>query len=64
MSMPGRETLQAAWWKASTSWSMNYAPESEISQQVVEAVVVGNTAMHHLFAGLPVQQLGHAPMCQ
>ena len=31
------------------------------SQQIVEAVVVGNTAMHHLFAGLPVQQLGHAP---
>lgn len=30
-------------------------------QQVVEAVVVGNTAMHHLFAGLPVQQLGQAP---
>jgi len=24
-------------------------------------VVVGNTAMHHLFAGLPVEQLGHAP---
>lgn len=29
--------------------------------QIVEAVVVGNTAMHHLFAGLPVQQLGAAP---
>ncbi len=29
--------------------------------QVVEAVVVGNTAMHHLFAGLPVRQLGMAP---
>jgi uncharacterized 2Fe-2S/4Fe-4S cluster protein (DUF4445 family) len=29
--------------------------------QVVEAVVVGNTAMHHIFAGLPVQQLGEAP---
>lgn len=31
------------------------------SEQIVEAVVVGNTAMHHLFAGLPVQQLGIAP---
>jgi uncharacterized 2Fe-2S/4Fe-4S cluster protein (DUF4445 family) len=31
------------------------------SEQIVEAVVVGNTAMHHLFAGLPVQQLGMAP---
>ncbi len=31
------------------------------SDQIVEAVVVGNTAMHHLFAGLPVHQLGLAP---
>jgi uncharacterized 2Fe-2S/4Fe-4S cluster protein (DUF4445 family) len=29
--------------------------------QVVEAVMVGNTAMHHLFAGLPVRQLGESP---
>ena len=29
--------------------------------QIVEAVVVGNTAMHHIFAGLPVHQLGLAP---
>jgi uncharacterized 2Fe-2S/4Fe-4S cluster protein (DUF4445 family) len=29
--------------------------------QIVEAVIVGNTAMHHLFAGLPVAQLGAAP---
>jgi uncharacterized 2Fe-2S/4Fe-4S cluster protein (DUF4445 family) len=29
--------------------------------QIAEAVVVGNTAMHHLFAGLPVRQLGLAP---
>jgi len=28
---------------------------------IVEAVIVGNTAMHHLFAGLPVQQLALAP---
>lgn len=28
---------------------------------IVEAVVVGNTAMHHLFLGLPVAQLGAAP---
>ncbi|MFZ5917645.1 MAG: ASKHA domain-containing protein [Chloroflexota bacterium] len=28
---------------------------------VAEAVVVGNTAMHHLFLGLPVGQLGLAP---
>ena len=30
-------------------------------QQIVEAVFVGNTAMHHLFAGLPVHQLGASP---
>ena len=29
--------------------------------QVVEAVVVGNTAMHHFFTHLPVSQLGAAP---
>jgi uncharacterized 2Fe-2S/4Fe-4S cluster protein (DUF4445 family) len=29
--------------------------------QVVEAVVVGNTAMHHFFTHLPVVQLGTAP---
>jgi uncharacterized 2Fe-2S/4Fe-4S cluster protein (DUF4445 family) len=30
-------------------------------EAIVEAVVVGNTAMHHLFLGLPVRQLGLAP---
>ncbi|MDY7040682.1 MAG: ASKHA domain-containing protein [Chloroflexota bacterium] len=33
-------------------------PESE---RIVEVSLVGNTAMHHLFLGLPVQQLGRAP---
>ncbi len=28
---------------------------------IADAVVVGNTAMHHLFLGLPVHQLGLAP---
>jgi uncharacterized 2Fe-2S/4Fe-4S cluster protein (DUF4445 family) len=28
---------------------------------VVDVVAVGNTAMHHLFCGLPVEQLGSAP---
>ena len=35
--------------------------QSLTSDQIVEAVVVGNTAMHHLFVGLPVLQLGLAP---
>jgi uncharacterized 2Fe-2S/4Fe-4S cluster protein (DUF4445 family) len=29
--------------------------------QIVDAVVVGNTVMHHLVTGLPVRQLGEAP---
>ncbi|MBN1317578.1 MAG: DUF4445 domain-containing protein [Anaerolineales bacterium] len=33
-------------------------PEPE---RIVDAVIVGNTAMHHLFTGLPVRQLGLAP---
>ena len=34
--------------------------QAEVAQ-VVNLVVVGNTTMHHLFAGLPVRQLGQAP---
>ncbi|MDR3576967.1 MAG: ASKHA domain-containing protein [Anaerolineaceae bacterium] len=30
-------------------------------EEIVEAVVVGNTAIHHLFLKLPVRQLGNAP---
>ena len=30
-------------------------------EHIVNMVVVGNTAMHHLFLGLPVRQLGRAP---
>jgi uncharacterized 2Fe-2S/4Fe-4S cluster protein (DUF4445 family) len=32
-----------------------------VKEQIIEAVMVGNTAMHHLFLGLPVRQLGEAP---
>ena len=36
--------------------------ESGVSRdQIVDAVVVGNTAIHHLFLGLPVMQLGMSP---
>jgi len=31
------------------------------AEEIVEAVVVGNTAMHHLFLGLPVGQLALSP---
>jgi uncharacterized 2Fe-2S/4Fe-4S cluster protein (DUF4445 family) len=32
-----------------------------VSEDLVEAVIVGNTAMHHLLLGLPTGQLGAAP---
>jgi uncharacterized 2Fe-2S/4Fe-4S cluster protein (DUF4445 family) len=32
-----------------------------VQEQIVEAVIVGNTAMNHLLAGLPVMQLAVAP---
>jgi uncharacterized 2Fe-2S/4Fe-4S cluster protein (DUF4445 family) len=32
-----------------------------LRSRIVDSVVVGNTAMHHLVAGLPVRQLGEAP---
>ncbi len=36
--------------------------DSSITREnIVDAVIVGNTAMHHLFAGLPVEQLGISP---
>ena len=31
------------------------------AEEIVEAVVVGNTAMHHLFLGLPIGQLAVSP---
>jgi uncharacterized 2Fe-2S/4Fe-4S cluster protein (DUF4445 family) len=31
------------------------------TEQVVDAVLAGNTAMHHFISGLPVRQLGAAP---
>jgi len=32
-----------------------------VPEDIVEAVIVGNTAMHHLLLGLPTEQLGSAP---
>ena len=37
------------------------AEAGAVPEQIVDAVVVGNTAMHHFFCGLPVKQLGEAP---
>lgn len=37
------------------------AKASQSPVDIVEAVIVGNTAMHHLLLGLPTEQLGSAP---
>lgn len=58
----GRKVLQSRLVDALNQMVMDLCAEARTTpDQVVEAVVVGNTAMHHLFAGLPVQQLGLAP---
>jgi uncharacterized 2Fe-2S/4Fe-4S cluster protein (DUF4445 family) len=58
----GREVLQDKVVSRINSMLDRLLHEAQVSrEQVVDAVVVGNTAMHHLFAGLPVRQLGEAP---
>jgi uncharacterized 2Fe-2S/4Fe-4S cluster protein (DUF4445 family) len=58
----GRKILQEKVVSSLNDMVVDLCAEGGIAQdQIVEAVVVGNTAMHHLFAGLPVQQLGMAP---
>ncbi len=62
----GRRTLQERLLGAINQLTVNLleeiGPTAGIRrEQIVDAVVVGNTAMHHLFAGLPVSQLGHSP---
>ena len=37
------------------------AESDSMPAEIVEAVAVGNTAIHHLFLGLPVKQLGLSP---
>lgn len=58
----GRSVLQARLAEALNGLVAEMCSETGTTpDQVVDAVVVGNTAMHHLFAGLPVHQLGLAP---
>jgi len=58
----GRTTLQARLVDTLNHLVAALCEEAGASRgQVCEAVVVGNTVMHHLFAGLPVAQLGRAP---
>ena len=58
----GRTVLQARLAETLNRLVAELCAEAGAAQaQVADAVIVGNTAMHHLFAGLPVEQLGHAP---
>ncbi|MFO7623945.1 MAG: ASKHA domain-containing protein [Anaerolineales bacterium] len=58
----GRQILQSRLVATLNEMVGALCQEAGISRgQVLEAVLVGNTAMHHLLAGLPVYQLGVAP---
>lgn len=54
--------LQSLLTNALNQLAIDLCSETGLSTvQIIEAVVVGNTAIHHLFLRLPVKQLGMAP---
>ena len=58
----GRNVLQARLIESLNDLIGQLCQEAGVTrEQIVEAVVVGNTAIHHFFAGLPVRQLGESP---
>jgi uncharacterized 2Fe-2S/4Fe-4S cluster protein (DUF4445 family) len=58
----GRAQLQKAIIEALNALAADLCTQAGRSvKDIADAVVVGNTAMHHLFLGLPVKQLGLAP---
>ena len=58
----GRATLQSRVAGALNELVTELSAQAGASRhQIADAVIVGNTAMNHLFAGLPVRQLGLAP---
>jgi uncharacterized 2Fe-2S/4Fe-4S cluster protein (DUF4445 family) len=58
----GLKTLQARLIETLNNLIVELSVEAKVTrEQIVEAVIVGNTAMHHIFAGLPVRQLGESP---
>jgi uncharacterized 2Fe-2S/4Fe-4S cluster protein (DUF4445 family) len=58
----GRQTLQSVIVEELNKLVSHLSGKLGIDRtQVLDAVIVGNTAMHHLFAGLPVSQLVYAP---
>jgi uncharacterized 2Fe-2S/4Fe-4S cluster protein (DUF4445 family) len=61
-AMDGRQQLQSAIIEELNTLAADLCAQAEKSiQDIADAVIVGNTAMHHLFLGLPVKQLGLAP---
>ena len=59
---PNRTTLQTCLVDGLNQLIAGLCQSAGVDQaQIVDFVVVGNTAIHHLFAGLPVKQLGQAP---
>jgi uncharacterized 2Fe-2S/4Fe-4S cluster protein (DUF4445 family) len=58
----GAHTLQSRLVESLNGLLTDLCAEAQVSpNQVLEAVLVGNTVMHHLAAALPVKQLGEAP---
>lgn len=58
----GRETLQNRLVQTINETVLDLCKETSTSPDwIVDVVMVGNTAMHHFFAGLPIEQLGQSP---
>ncbi|MBN1264954.1 MAG: DUF4445 domain-containing protein [Anaerolineales bacterium] len=58
----GREELQTRLIETLNTKTADLCRQAHVSRdQIVDSVFVGNTAMHHLFAGFPVRQLGESP---
>ncbi|NIM93273.1 MAG: DUF4445 domain-containing protein [Anaerolineales bacterium] len=58
----GGHTLQSKLIEVLNGMMGDLCSQAGVTQdQILEVVVVGNTVMHHLFAGFPVRQLGESP---
>lgn len=58
----GAEVLQHIIVEAINALLVDLCQQAKVGlEQVVDSVMVGNTAMHHLVAGIPVHSLGVAP---
>jgi uncharacterized 2Fe-2S/4Fe-4S cluster protein (DUF4445 family) len=58
----GRKTLQSRLVDSINDIVLDLCGQTETKPEwIIDCVMVGNTAMHHFFAGLPVEQLGIAP---